>query len=81
MYDQTGDFNNSFYLGAAIGFLGGLLSLMVVIRNCFSEKSPESSPDTPEDVRDRNTEHIVGVDDMGSQILYASKTSVNASKV
>ena len=32
VYDLTGDFNNSFYLGAVLGFLAGCLALVIVIR-------------------------------------------------
>ena len=81
VYDQTGDFNNSFYMAAVIGFLGGCLSLSIVVRNCFHKQSPHIAEETQEKDVDQSTAHTVYVDDMGSQILHASKTSINTSKL
>ena len=75
MYDQTGDFNNSFYLGAAIGFLGGCLSLIVVIRIGCRKEYPETVHEAPQkhcEQRD-NKEQTVATDDAGLQTLCASE--------
>lgn len=80
VYDLTGDFNNSFYLGASLGLLGGCLAVIIVIREhcCKTEAKP-----TPEEHELRNgnktIEQNMIFDDMGSQILYSSKRSVNGT--
>ena len=78
MYDLTGDFNNSFYLGASLGLLGGCLAVIIVIREhcCKIGTQP-----TPEDYElgngNKTIEQNMITDDMGSQILCSSKRSVN----
>ena len=50
VYDMTGDFNNSFYFGAALGFLGGCLALVIVVRvHCVTNGAANSPHKRPGD--------------------------------
>ena len=75
VYDITGDFNNSFYLGAACGFLGGCFSLLSAIRlhcceNNSNSKSRNADAKQYESVELNVTIDGIGsIDDTGSQTV------------
>ena len=88
--DLTSDFNNSFYLGSSLGALAGFLSMIIVLRVHCCRKSGTDTPGSShelenrdrtiqDNIHNRNIEQNVVVDNMGSQIVYSSKTSVNAT--
>ena len=53
---MTGDFNNSFYLGAALGFVAGCLGLVAVIRMHCMERPVPHNPHIINNNRDMDIE-------------------------
>ena len=75
VYDMTGDFNNSFYLGTVAGCLASLLAVITYLRmRCTSPPPlPEGHGDIEDVVKVAHCDDIMDRDVaeslMGSQIL------------
>ena len=65
VYDLSGDFNNSFFLGSALGLAGGITCLLVLVRlHCCSGyiKSQDNSADEATKSRDSIAANVEACD-------------------